>query len=119
MVFRPSMSPSRSAKGSPASSRRAIAASKARVFGSPVRKSRSARTRSRSTSSRSLEANQPRRPPIVAYVRKRSGVESVSSSEGEMFGLMMTPSVKSATAIAPAKTPRATPPVSASAATGR
>jgi len=60
----------------------------ARVFGGPARKSRSARTRSRSTSSRSREANQPRRPPIVAYVRKRSGVESVRSSDGEMFGLM-------------------------------
>jgi hypothetical protein len=52
-------------------------------------------------------------------VRKRSGVESVRSSDGEMFGLMATPSVKRATAIAPARIPRFTPPVSASAATGR
>ena len=36
-----------------------------------------------------------------------------------MFGLMMTPSVNRVTAIAPARIPRRTPPVSASAATGR
>jgi len=103
----------------PASNRRAMAASKARVFGRPVRKSRSARRRSRSTSSRSRAENQPSRPPIVAYVRKRSGVDSVRSSDGEMLGLMTTPRVKRATAIAPARIPRFTPPVSASAATGR
>jgi len=51
-------------------------------------------------------------------VRKRSGVESVRSSEGEMLGLTITPAVKSATAIAAGDDP-AGHTVNASATTGR
>jgi hypothetical protein len=56
---------------------------------------------------------------MLMKVAKRIGVESVRSSDGEMFGLMMTPSVKRAPATAPASTPRRIPPVSANAATGK